>query len=335
MRFKNFLSTLIFLVMCCHSLLAHINPNNVGAATNVTPSEQLQATFRADCAQATSQIDQEVNNVRARLLNGGDVWWDGDDDGRYIVPKVDPLSGLPEVSSIFAGAVWIGGFDPGENLKLAAQTYGTGNGNTDFWPGPLTDFGTVEADTCLRWDRHFKVKGESIREHLLNWNTAQTTGTTYDSDLIPLDVRAWPARGNQFFFEAIGELTGQSWELPTTSQGLANFFDANGNGNYEPNEGEYPILEVRGCEGSPQFPDEMIFWIYNDAGGIHTQSTNSEPIKMEIQVQSFAYATNDELNDMTFQRYKLINRAIEDITECYFAIWVDADLGCHTDDYIC
>jgi hypothetical protein len=55
---------------------------------------------------------------------------------------------------------------------------------------------------------------------------------------------------------------------------------------------------------------------------------------MEIQVQAFAYGTNDQINDMTFQRYKLINRAIEDIDSTYFAMWVDPDLGCYTDDYV-
>ena len=55
---------------------------------------------------------------------------------------------------------------------------------------------------------------------------------------------------------------------------------------------------------------------------------------MEVQVQAFAYATNDEINDMTFYRFKLINKASDDIRDCYFAMWVDADLGCSEDDYI-
>lgn len=40
--------------------------------------------------------------MRARLLNGGDVWWDLT-RGRYIVPKIEAGSGKLEVSSIFAG----------------------------------------------------------------------------------------------------------------------------------------------------------------------------------------------------------------------------------------
>ena len=63
------------------------------------------------------------------------MWWDLNDP-KYIVPNVEPGKGIPEVSSIFAGAVWLGGFDDGGNLKMAAQTYRSA-GN-DFWPGPLT-----------------------------------------------------------------------------------------------------------------------------------------------------------------------------------------------------
>lgn len=55
---------------------------------------------------------------------------------------------------------------------------------------------------------------------------------------------------------------------------------------------------------------------------------------MEVQVQSFAYATNDEINDMTFYRYKLLNKATEDLLDCYFSMWIDPDLGCYADDYI-
>ena len=132
---------IIGLILCCFATTgySHINPNMENK-----PASQQGVNFRADCAQSTEQVDMDVNNVRARLLTGGDVWWDGD-DSRYIVPKVEPGSGIPERSSIFAGAVWLGGVDPAGNLKVAAQTYGTSNGSTDFWPGPLTDdTGTVE-----------------------------------------------------------------------------------------------------------------------------------------------------------------------------------------------
>ncbi|MEM1319053.1 MAG: hypothetical protein AAGG75_02290 [Bacteroidota bacterium] len=323
MRYFKYYLLAVLMLWGFSTSYAHIGPNKSGKPSSGAKPDKI--SYRADCAQATAQIDQEINNVRARLLTGGDVWWDGD-NARYVVPKVDPSTGAEEVSSVFAGAVWLGGLDPANNLKVAAQTYGTAGGTSDFWSGPLTNIGTVEADTCAKWDRFFKVLGSEIDEHLRNYEAAIADGVPYSSDDVPENVRGWPARGNEFFFETRG------FELPNTIQGLAAFFDRNGDGNYDPTEGDYPRIEIRGCD-APQFPDEMIFWIYNDAGGIHTES-NADAIQMEIQVQSFAYATNDEINDMTFQRYKLINRAVESIDSTFFAMWVDPDLGCYTDDYV-
>jgi hypothetical protein len=278
--------------------------------------------YRDVCANSESQIDQALNNVRARLLGGGDCWWDLR-NGRYIVPKVDPASGQPEVSSIFAGSVWLGGIDPGGNLKLACQDY-RNDARNDFWPGPLTLTGITESFTCSNWDRHFRVTGDEIRRHLSNI----ANGNLNPAD-IPRGLRGWPAKGNEYFVDVWG------FDLPFTVQALAGFYD-NGPtfGTYEPLEGDYPSIEIRGC-ALDRYPDEMIFWIYNDHGGGQAHArTNGKALQMEVQVQAFGYTTNDELNDMTFQRYKLINRASDRIDSTFFAMWVDADLGCSDDDYI-
>ncbi len=283
---------------------------------------KTQVQYRDVCANSGSAIDQRINNVRARLLGGGDCWWNFT-DGRYIVPKVDVSSGQQEVSSIYAGAVWIGGFDPFGNLKLACQDYRSATQN-DFWPGPLDPIqGNTEAVTCENWDRHFRVTGDEIRQHLRNL----ATGNMNPSE-IPKGLREWPAKGNPYFVDAWG------FDLPFTDQALAGFFDADEDRLYDPLKGDYPSIEIRGCP-LDRYPDEMIFWVYNDEGGgqEHTQS-RGRTIRMEIQVQAFGYATNDALNDMTFQRYKLINRATDAIDSTFFAMWVDPDLGCSIDDYI-
>src|SRR5690625_5045148 len=148
---------------------------------------EIQFSYRADCAPARSEIDMSINNVRARLLAGGDVWWNLT-DGKYIVPKVEPGSGLPEVSSIFAGAVWLGGYDPAGNLKLAAQQYRNSNAN-DFWPGPLDpETGTVDRETCANWDKHFRVLGDNIRQFIRDFNNAEERGEKLSIRDIPEDV---------------------------------------------------------------------------------------------------------------------------------------------------
>jgi hypothetical protein len=314
---KYFITTIL-----CFGLMtafAFRNPESAKPAKKNTTVE-----YRMNCAQASRQTDLDINNVRARLLVGGDVWWDGN-NGRYIVPNVEP--GEVEVSSIFAGAVWLGGIDPGGNLKIAAQQFGTASGASDFWPGPLTEEGFVDDETCANWDNFFTVTGAEIDLHISRFLSSQEPGAdAYTENDIPAGVKTWPGLGNQFFFEEFG------FELPTAEQGLGAFFDENGDNLYNPLDGDYPIIEIRGCV-EPQYPDEMKFWIYNDAGNIHTES-NGDAIQMEVQVQAFAYSTNDELNNMTFSRYKLINRAVETIDSTFFAMWVDADLGCSEDDYI-
>jgi hypothetical protein len=280
--------------------------------------------FRQNCDNAVARIDLAVNNIRARLLTGGDLWWDGD-NGRYIAPKVP--AGEPEVSAIFAGGIWIGGVDPAGNLKVAAQTYGRNNGRFDYWPGPLDPHtGETDRETCSKWDKFFVVKGREVDEHLRNFRKARSEGVEYDPSLIPASIRGWPARGNRFFFSI------HQFFLPHTSQGLAGFFDMDGDGVYDPVNGDYPIIETRKCTDLV-YADEMIFWIFNDAGNVHSQS-QGDKLKMEFQAQAFAFATNDEFNDMTFYRYKLINRGIESIDSTFFGLWMDPDLGCYTDDYI-
>ena len=327
----NYFKYLIIYLLCIYysnNVNAHINPNleNKEGARNAQT-----ASFRADCSTAQGKTLLDINNVRATLLVGGDIWWDGV-RGQYIVPKPPEGSGIDPVSSLYAGAVWLGGYDSGGNLKIAAQTYGTGdNGQTDFWPGPLTEQGTIGADTCAQWDRFFEVSGANIDQHIIMWQNAVDDGEDQiDPNLIPDDIKGWPANGNPFFEELY------KYQLPNTNQ-LAPFYDANLNTMYEPNLGDYPIINIRGCEEldiAPQYGDQMIFWIYNDAGGAHSQTGSERSIQMEIQVQAFAYETNDEINNMTFYRYKLINRALDQIDSCFFAMWVDPDLGCHLDDYI-
>ena len=330
-------SMILSLLILSSALHAHINPNR---HNRPNPEASDQVSFRANCNNAVAQIDQQINNVRARLTTGGDIWWNGM-DARYIVPKPPP--GVPEVSSIFAAGIWMGGRDPGGNLKIAAQQYGRSSGNFDYYPGPLhpgdPNFpggslqdprrGTTGRDTCAQWDKFFTVSGDHIADHVRAWRQAQAEGeTSLNPENIPEDILGWPARGNRFF-QGIHQFS-----LPDNLQGLAGFWDENFNGVYEPELGDYPIVEIRGCGEPLSSPDEIIFWIYNDAGNAHRETGSATQLQMEVQVQAFAYRTNDDINNMTFQRYKLINRAVERLDSAYFGIWVDPDLGCYTDDYI-
>ncbi len=289
---------------------------NASAASEVTG-------WRAACTRPTKQIEMEINNVRARLLTSGNLWY----DANYVVPK--PAPGQLPVSALFAGGVWIGGVDRSKNIRLSAVTYR--NEGFDWFSGPLDLNGATEKTVCDSWDRFFTMNGRSALAHANRVIKGIETGVAIECDSVPEDILYWPGQGNPHWRK--------KYPFALPDQPLGSFWDNDENGIYDPCGGDFPIIDIRGCEPKDVFeareliPDQMVFWIYNDNGAAQTLS-GPNSIQMEVQVQAFAYATNDEINDMTFYRYKLINKAKEDLIDCYFSMWVDPDLGCYQDDYI-
>ncbi len=268
-------------------------------------SNLLQAQ---NCANALSLTTLDGNAVTATIPHAGDLFWDGANAG---YSNNNNIPGA-EVHSIFAGGLWMSGFD-GIDLKQAASTYGMGYGDTDYWPGPLTPDGITENETCANWDRHWKINQSEINGFLADFADG---GVSVDD--IPTSVAGWPARGNPLFFDIYG------FELPNTTQPLAPFFDTNGNGIYEPTDGDYPVIKG----------DQAVFWIFNDAGNVHTESEGSGYMRMEIHAMAYSYAsTNENINNATFYDLKFISRAISPIRDAHIGLWIDPDLGCFTDDY--
>ena len=81
------------------------------------------------------------------------------------------------------------------------------------------------------------------------------------------------------------------------------------------------------------YGDQTLWWIFNDKGNIHTE-TETDPIGLEIHAQAFGFTADNEINDMTFYNYKIINRSTLPLSDVYFGQWVDPDLGYYLDDYV-
>ncbi len=282
-----------------------------GGSTNNSKNGGM-AEFANTCKSASQSADLDINNVRTRILNGGDMWWDLNNP-KYEIPKVTDANSVRK-HSLFSGALWIGGLGRGDgNLRMAAMTYRQ-RGN-DFWPGTL-DMNDVSTDPsrCESWDKMFKVTREEIIRQ-------QTSG---NADLAK-NVLEWPAFGN----------SSTPFASNQTNQ-LAPFFDVDANGVYNPYIGDYPILDPSRTPDKnlpKDQPDQMIWFVYNDRGNVHSE-TGGIPIGLELQTTAFAFETNDEVNNMTFYRTTIVNRGFENLDETYFGEWVDADLGNYSDDYV-
>jgi len=299
-------------------------------------SQETIKSTAAGCLPGAGFKYLEVNNVRTRINTGGDMWWDFE-VAQYEIPKGS------RKTSMFSAALWIGGIDVNDQLKLAALRYrqgpnsgSPGSGN-DFWPGPLTIDGTAaisEAECAVR-DKLYPITRAEIDEYLAWWDNK----SAYPGYQIPTSILDWPAHGDV---------------TQKQSYYLAPFFDRAGDGNYDPEDGDYPYYDISNelCHSStPTKEDEegivkggllsdqvikgdaTLWWVFNDKGNIHSE-TQGTPIGLEIRAQAFGFATNDEINNMTFYSYEIINRSTYRLTGTYFSQWVDTDLGFATDDYV-
>lgn len=290
---------------------------SVGYSAKTTGNGLLKTT--AGCKPATAAIDLDINNVRARVMTGGDMWWNqGTGNPSYEIPKGSKRH------SLFAGSCWIGGIDGNKQLKVAAQLF-RNNGN-DYWPGPIDRVtGNITAASCSEWDRFWKVNASTIQDFR---NLFKSGGASAIVDEKYDVIKQWPATGNIY---AIGANNNSLPELlgPVDAYGYAPFVDVNGDGIYSWKDGDYPASY--GAKGSN--PSQFIWWVFNDVGNTKLE-TKSAAIGMEVQTSAFAYSSTDFLNDATFYNYRLINRGPLVLDSCFIATWTDADLGYPFDDYV-
>ena len=301
-------------------------------------------TKAANCAPANNPFKMDFNDVSCRLETGGLLFLDRANGlATYTVPK--QKGSEIAVTTIYAGALWMGGTDVNGQLKLAAVKFRQ-DGN-DFWPGPLTaeygtgnfdpsvpqgdtarrDYGdaTIDPDQCLMYDKIFTITKAGVIL-FITYNECTTGDCASPTNETLAQINAWPGNGD------VGR--GQD-------QFLAPFYDVNNDMFYEPEEGDYPWYDdILGrddvqCGADRRvtlFGDITHWWVFNDKGNIHTES-QGEPIGMEIHAQAFAFATDDEINKMTFYNYELINRGTQTLFDTYFSQYIDADLGNYNDEY--
>lgn len=278
----------------------------------------------AGCSPATSSTELDLNNVRALIHTGGDMWWDLQGNPKYEVPAGSGKTAL------FAGSIWIGGLDVNGQLKIAAQRFR--QDGIDYWPGPLITSGdgqgTVTPEVCRQYDKHFVITRNDVAMFRAWYNTPKAEkAELFPGYSVPKVIEEWPAHADY--------AAGYPYYL-------APFFDANDDAYYNAGDGDYPYYDLDNkevCGTSREkrkvrlYGDKTLWWVYNDRGNIHTE-TGGDAIGMELHGQAFAFSTNDELNNMTFYNYEIINRSTYTLTNTYFGVWTDADMGYAKDDFV-
>lgn len=243
----------------------------------------------------------DINNVKTTLYGTGNFFrmrgGENSDQG-YYVPSNDIKS------TIFQNTMWIGGLDADDSLHLAAVRFN--QVGEDFWSGPLrvTDAST-DIFNVMNYHHVWKVSRAEIETLIAN-----------PGGDIPEDILTWPGNGNV---------------ADGFAATLAPFVDVDGDGVYDPHNGDYPDI----------LGDMALFCIYNDNydfynnGYVHHGESGGGALGIEVHCMLYGFnAPDDEiLNNTLFMRQWIYNRSSNDYHDTYIGSWTDFDIGYARDDY--
>ncbi len=308
---------------------------NIGGTGGGHRNNSNNSVMAGSCTAGSTQQEIQLNNVRTRILTDGDMWWDFSASiAKYEIPK-----GSNSYAQ-FAGSLWFGGY-VNNQIRVAAMTYRQ-NG-IDFWPGPLnpTDL-SVSVQTCQAYDKVWVFNRNDVNNFYAYWlqyGAADPNTPTWIKDYpgnpdypgtnvnIPNGTTSSPL---------LAGLNGTTYPMNY----LAPYYDVNSDGIYNYSNGDYPAYIVpshnigRGKCVRYLFGDQTLFFVFNDNGNKHTETGSINSIGVEIRGQAFEFSTSDQLNDMTFYNYEIINWSTNKVDSTYFTVWDDCDLGNYQDDYV-
>lgn len=243
----------------------------------------------------------DINNVRTTLYGTGTFFrmrgGENTEQG-YFVPSTG------DASTIFQNTLWIGGLDADDSLHLAAVRFN--QVGEDFWSGPLrvTDAST-DIFNVMNYHHVWKVSRAEIETLIAN-----------PGGDIPEDILTWPGNGNV---------------ADGFAATLAPFVDVDGDGVYDPHNGDYPDI----------LGDMALFCIYNDNydfynnGYVHHGESGGGALGIEVHCMLYGFnAPDDEiLKNTLFMRQWIYNRSSNDYHDTYIGSWTDFDIGYARDDY--
>lgn len=238
----------------------------------------------------------DLNNVAGGVFPNGALFWAGS-ASNFEVPRGSGLT------TIFAANLWIGAIDDQGMLYVNAQTYAQGNeGGPAFNFGPVADSGSyTPGQMSQAFNRVIKLNASDIASHRLSYA---------DSGYTPsLDLQRWPGSGD-------------------TSRGvspvLAPFHDTNGDGLYDPADGDFPVI----------LGDQSVHALASDSRAAKQAGNPRMNVNVSIQTWAVNIPGNEALNNTIFVRARLHNVSGRNYDTLYIGNWTDLDIGAYTDDFV-
>jgi len=103
----------------------------------------------------------------------------------------------------------------------------------------------------------------------------------------------------------------------------APYIDVNSDGEF-----------TQGIDEPDYIGDMILFYVANDMDtSLSTFTYGTNPMGLEFQTSVYGFESDDDLKNVVFKKYRMINKGINTIEDMFFGYWSDNDLGDAGDDY--
>lgn len=234
----------------------------------------------------------EINNVKAYFPSHTNLF--GSVIGSNGDYKIGAFYKNAPQSTIFASSLWISGFSP-TGLKGMFRRFPSYNDKLNQ-SGPKNNCLSSSSLHCNFWNQIFKADIDSINLFI------RSSGA-----FIPKQILQWPAKGNPYLLSLGIDI----------QEDVAPFIDIDGNGFYNPNNGDYPAIK-----GS-----KMFFSIENNS----EYPYNPLSIATNFEIKKMLYACNGGgiLENTLFYDISITNRSCENFNNTILSLFTDPDNLCY------
>lgn len=251
-----------------------------------------------DLPAQVDSVTLQTGALRVHLKSGGPL----------LSSLSIPGPGADHVVAVKDVALWFGGVDPGGNLRTVIQQ--TDPSRSDLVAGFRHMPGSGKIWYCTK---------EEVRAHLADFA---------DNGVIdqPLpSIYAWPAFGNPHSQKYNGFSTDQLLRGV-----LPNFFDANQDGRYNPDWGDYPIFtdNLPAYSGYLEWPDVFIYVPLTE------RIPDGSGLDASVVWLGFSCPEASFLNDFLFGEIKMVHYGVQPLDSMHFGLLVNGAVGDPTDDYL-
>jgi hypothetical protein len=202
--------------------------------------------------------------------------------------------GSKKTAMYSSGLIWAARIAGDPQVRVGGSGHRSG-----LQPGRILPNGSPE-DPSLEHVRIYRVRPD--------YRTADLSSEISDEKRSAADIRARYATDWQEWPVAYG----------------APYKDVDSNGSYNAS------VDIPGVPGA----DQTVWYVANDMNSTNTANLyGTQPLGIECQVTSWAYAQEGPLGNMVFRSYVIINKSSQRLDSMLVAMWSDPDLGFSDDDF--